>query len=350
MLRSPLRTVSNRIVATRLQWAAGCLLALLAVAVAGLRLPTAALAQQSTEGVASNATHSANLSSLVELTPEGSVFGLLIRPAEIFSRDSFKPLAKQINMVAPPLESTGVGVEDFAAVMVAGSPDRGQPRIVLCLTTPEACERLSAAWVKQTSMNAVDDAPSPTWRDASEQLTRYDPWTLVIDHFATTQSGSLPSLKNQPPRWANAWEERSDRQVLAALDNAKLQASMPETAREQLAGGMPIQMVAPLLDEVEAVVAGVRLDDDLLLEVSAKTNDEPAARQVASTVKALMTLVGNALKQQTVALNDVPPEARVQLQELFGLTNDFLAQSQVEVDGDKVELSYRGENKGAESA
>ena len=342
MLRSPLSCVTSRSVAGRLRWCAAGLLLLSAAGVAGLRAPQESLAQA--PAVQFSQINPAPRIPL-ELVPEGTVYAISVRPAELLAKESLKPLAKQIDANLQPARDSGVSVAEFAEVCVFVPQGANRPRFVVRMVTPDACDRYLDFLKTQPDMKPTAGQPQ-IWRDRSEQVVLFDSTTLVIDHYATTENGKTPPLKNPVPLWADDWNQKAESHGLVACDNQALRLAIAN--EPQLAGGLPLQMIAPLLDRLTNSTAAFSVEESLQLTVKAKAKDEASAVQVADTLKAMMMLGRNVVRNQQQALQEQKEKDRnttgdVQLDQFLGLAEHFLTETQVRPAGDEVTLTYAGE-------
>ncbi|TWT32533.1 Regulatory protein BlaR1 [Posidoniimonas corsicana] len=341
MLRSPLATLKSRPLTSRLQVAAGCLLALAAVGIAGLRPPTL-VAEEPIEVLSYTIAEHEPLP--LTLAPEGSMAALSVRPASVVERPEFASLTEYLNSL-PPLKETGLRAKDVAELLViVPEPRRGlAPRIVVRLHDAKTCETLIEKLSAQSNLKEVSGGEHQTWRDASEQLTRYDAATLVIDHYATTENGQPPELLNPLPEWADSWGERNLAVNLWA-DNQKILAT---GLRQELQENPQAAMIAPLIEKIRHIVGSLSIDDNARFELTASTDSEQSAKQVAATLEALRVLAQNGLAQQR---NNAPEEHREMIMQALDVIDAAVAGLDIKADGSSASMAYEPDQSVAQIA
>ena len=144
MLRSPMLTVKNRILATRLQWVAGCLLAAIAVGVAGLRQPPQTLAQAAENKDDQPRTYveiTPTPPIPLKLIPSDSVYAFSIKPAAIAAQPQYSEVVKLLDEDSNALYGLNVRLEEIVEIVIA-VPLENEPRFILRMATPDACNRI----------------------------------------------------------------------------------------------------------------------------------------------------------------------------------------------------------------
>ena len=112
----------------------------------------------------------------------------------------------------------------------------------------------------------------------------------------------------------------------------------------ELIGGMALQMAAPLLTDVQRVMASVDLDNRARLSVNATCRSGESALRVKTTLESLLVLSKNVVAQQAKTLvrsgGDVPNDGRREsMSKLVRLVQRMLDTSKVNVETNNVLLS-----------
>ncbi|MGI9456005.1 MAG: DUF1559 domain-containing protein [Aeoliella sp.] len=333
------------------------LLASLAVAVAGVR-QTATGQDAPTPPNTVNLSFATEMPGRIPLTvlPVDTMFVAAVRPALLINND--EALAERFNQLGKAAIPEGIdlSVSDVAEWMMIGygDPD-GQPRIVIRFTSSEACETALEYIQKMPGAKKFANGKWKTWRGNAEQFTQIDTSTLLIEHYADRKNQRVRPVENEASdwmkEWSGQWEAAKDRPVVAALDMRLLRLRLAAD-RDELLGGFPMQMFAPMFDHINWTVASVDLaKEGLKLDVLAKCDNEENALAVANTTQALMTLGGNVLQQQKdltpAIVRQMPSEQAANMLPLIEKTlklgEDFLAQAKPLAEGQRVSLSFDSE-------
>ncbi|TWT90954.1 Regulatory protein BlaR1 [Pseudobythopirellula maris] len=334
------------------------LLAALAVGLAGVRQEAIGQEEAGQEEVTpAAATLAAEPVERIDLSvvPPDSFYVLSLRPAELLSKEAYRPLIKPFDDLASGfLIAPGVSVTDYEEVMLIGSVlSVDRPRVVVRFTNPAVPEAIIRhiteveGGVKEFSVEGLQ-----AWETHTARIVRLDSRTLVGDSKPRVGSGSefAPSpVKIQPiahPPWAASWEGLTDRPVVAAV-NPKLLDNL--LASNELPGGLPSDLVAPAIKHVEWTVASLDLTAGVALQAVAQCDGAEGAKKSARTARAMLTLMSNVYEEQRAAtLERVMkwPEDIVTQVELitavYDLADDFTANAMPVVEGDRVRLAYRG--------
>ena len=220
----------------RLRGACVGVLAVMAIAIAGVRRPESGVAAEAGSSSPPAAVAAKPVERIpLSLVPADTVYAVSVRPAELLENELYGPLVSEIDELKPLAESS-VSVRDIAEfmVIVPGSP-YAQERFVVRFASQQAClDFVNAMLQRQQFEGAVD--PNGPWRDGSEQITKVDQSTLAIEHFATPEAhgASLPPLHSHLVHgWAEAWQQRAEQPWVAAISVAARPPLSPEPGPRQ---------------------------------------------------------------------------------------------------------------------
>lgn len=337
MLRSPLATLKGR-PAAGLKWTAAALLMLTAAGVAGLRPPASVAEEPEVYDVVD-----LNKSEPIPLTlaPAETTAAISVSPGSFMSAPQFAPIAAIVDELAP-LKTMGLSAKDICELLIAVPPPGSQkPRFVVRFYDAKVCDAVLAKLEQSPGMNQVSEGERPVWRDASEQVTRYDATTLVVDHYATTENGQAPPLIGQPPDWADEWDRPSS--LLSVwLDNRKL---FEGRLGDDLRSNPQLALIAPIIEKIDHLSGAVTADDNARVSLIAFTDDDEGAKQVASTLSALVVLGRNGLNQHR---ENAPAEHRDAYLAATNVLASFMDGLQITTDGAGVQLVYQPNESVAE--
>lgn len=356
MLRNTATSALSPARSKTLRWTCVGTLAVLAIAVAGVRRPATGqeAPTRTVEGVLFSQIDMPERIPL-SVVPTNTVYAVSVRPSELIGDAAYQKLVDKINNL-PPLKGSSVSVTSITEVMIVVlAESRSQPRFVIRFTTPETCLAFTNYLLSKTDMKKVE-VNATVMRDDSEQVTRMDDRTLVIDHYATGEAlGRItPPVQNALPKWSDDWTKRNDGQVLAAFSVEALEQS----AREELLGMVGMTELAPTLNTIDWTVTSVGLSSKLAIDSVFQCGSETDAQQVAGILQALITLSGPAAEQQqndAVAQLDRLTRAeqdkfRPLIERMFGIAKDFAANAKPVAEGNRVKLAYSNDTIGMDNA
>ena len=337
------------------------LLAMLALAVAGVR-QSATGQDAPTPPKSGGAPETTGTFQAVELPdriplsvlPVDTIYVTSIRPADLLAGPEFDsiPLAYDIaGTFSPSQKKTGLSIRDIAEVMSIsyGDPKDLKDRAVVRFLTATACDKFTLGYGDPAEVKMMEGKLRKVWTKIPDMQTiQLDPLTLIIDNGRLGNEAHMPVKE-----WQAQWEAAKDRSVVAAIDIRSVRLLIA-AKRGELLGGFPMQMFAPMYDHVNWTVASADLTEKgLKFDILAECDSEENAQVVANTTQAAMTLAGNALKQQPLALLPVPPSlphphpAATQLAILQGkvleMAGDFLANPKPRTDGRRVSLAFESD-------
>jgi len=126
---------------------------------------------------------------------------------------------------------------------------------------------------------------------------RPDDRSVVLAHSEEKLQDFMSASKGRRPAFLDAktWGQFQNDHLLAAVDSRLVREMIggPVAPREIRAAMMPL---APLWSDTKAIVAGVRVGDQVLLHAVALTESEDKAAKVQNTVEAARVLALNALR------------------------------------------------------
>ncbi|WP_425397031.1 M56 family metallopeptidase [Aeoliella sp.] len=360
MLREAKGRTSSKSISPITRATAAVCLAVVAVAVAGVR--QVASGQDAPGAVAEESPTitptPANVPRIgLEVLPDNTIYAVSVRPAELLSQPGFKDLAQKLDDVVPESLRKQVSVSQIAEVLVVvyGFP-RDEPRFVVRFVEPSACESFVAALVDKMTKADGYTAPSSTvWQTKDQRLTKVDPQTIVLDHFGRSDArNALPPAVQSKREWDDPWQQASDKQLVFAFDMQRFWSQTSPQDQAQLVGGFPMQMIGPLLTDTKWCVASVDAIDGLKIDAMVQCTDDKTAAAVADTSKAALTLIGNMVEQQrAVAKGEVsnlglPDHNLASVDALFDLAAEFTSETEIDADGQQVKLSFASQKLDAE--
>lgn len=357
MLRDPRRAADRPAPLLRATAAGGLLL--FGLIVAGVR-PDLAAAQNPPAGTADTkpsvpgaaaATESAPAGSAVVYIPSTAMFVATVRPQALLSDPGVKPFAaeieKGIGEAKDPLwvalRDAGVtpqSIETLAVGMMPPGERRGGPEptaFVARLTKPVDRGVIEkAASEKTTTFGGI------MYRLAQDALvTIPDDNTLLVARDEATLTAML--VGGHLNRTSSPWpriEEKLGKPFLAVLVDTETTVS--QIRHDMPVGSPQLMMLAPVMPLLnDAKLAGVSLTsgEGPGLRGYAECDDESAAKRVAETLRALVTLGKNTLRQVKGQSGGQSPEQQALAKMFLPMAEQLLNSADVQSDGKGVTLT-----------
>jgi prepilin-type processing-associated H-X9-DG protein len=358
MLRDPRRAADRPAPLLRATAAAGLLLFGLVVAgirpdLAAAQNPPAATADAkpaSGAAAAAGTNETAPAGSAVVYIPSNAMFVATVRPQALLSDPAVKPFAAEIEKgiseakdpVWIALRDAGVTpqtVESLAVGMTLRNNRRGAPELtafVARLSKPVDRAAIEKAASEKTTtfggiMYRLGNDARATIPDDNTLLLAQDEATLT----AMLVGGHLNRTSSPWPRI----EEKLGTPILAVLVDtettvALLRADMPP-------GSPQLMMFAPVMPLLnDAKLAGVSLStgEGPGLRGYAECDDESAAKRVGETLRALVTLGKNTLRQLKGQTGG-PPDQQALAKMFLPMAEQLLNSAQIQSEGTGVTLT-----------
>lgn len=360
MLRDPRRAADRPAPLLRATAAGGLLL--FGLVVAGVR-PDPAAAQNPPTGTADTrparpgaaaaaaATEAAPAGSAVVYIPSTAMFVATVRPQALLGDPAVKPFAadieKSISEAKDPvwvaLRDAGVKpqtIDTLAVGMMPPGNRRGGPEptaVVVRLTS--AVDRgviEKAASEKTTTFGGI------MYRLAPDSLaTIPDDNTLLVARDEATLTAML--VGGHLNRTSSPWpriEEKLGRPFLAVLIDTE--TTVAQIRSDMPAGSPQLMMLAPVMPLLnDAKLAGVSLTsgEGPGLRGYAECDDESAAKRVAETLRALVTLGKNTLRQMKGQTGGQSAEQQALAKMFLPMAEQLLNSADVQSDGKGVALT-----------
>jgi Protein of unknown function (DUF1559)/BlaR1 peptidase M56 len=340
------------------------LLALLGLAVAGLRGPAGATQSQA-ETVPTDAGQvppqggpRGNAGSFdFSLLPAETKMLLAVQPTAFLERDEVKSLVRSMqqgaNSKAPfviPLEET-----DQLILFWEGLPEPpGQPGSSSFLPPPSGIViHSSRAQDWKTALTQHFGSPNERQVDRQTYLGFSKPllpgWcgftpddrTLVLAGEDTLRDVIRDRKAPAPKRaWDRAWDKSGKGQMVAAMETRwlrrRLAQATPPGGPQASPFGTKLETIAPLLEKAQAYVVSIDASRGLNADVHAVTMSDDDAKPVAETMQAVVTLARNmveGLQNDSGAQAPGPP-----LRKALGVARSLLAESKIEISSNVVSL------------
>lgn len=337
-------------------WLTAIVLGVAAVAVAGLRVPSEALAQEAParpnrdEAVRdqpANQSAGARVGANGDRydfswVPENFLGLVAIRPSELAADPRLAPLAKMLEENTRP-GILSKSVEQMTLLFVApnlderGMPVPGSGGEQVIIHTNEAVDfatylkkgypTLDTADVEGRNLFVISSRPS------SMSFYAPDKETLI----GRVRTGLLELIENgnaaDPPPGADAWQAEAKGPLLVVARGSALVLHGARDGVENI-----LSMIVPLLNGAEEILATVEVADTMTLHgrIACKTPEDAA--KAAETLNALAVLAENALRMQREQLaragTKMPDAAGYRA--LFDLAENVLKKRQLKVDGNEV--------------
>lgn len=303
------------------------------------------------------AVNASNVSPLAYIPPN-AVFTLSVHPKSLLESETLKPLSAQFQQIPADspdltwkaLQEAGAkpsNVESLALGILKNADGRGlEPSVIVFrLATP-----LDRSVLEEKSQNTTATLTGVVYQVAQASfIATPDERTLVL---ASNESTLLAiALTAQVNRTTSPWvriDKQLDHPRIAILVNTEQVADELKNASN--AQGTPQQslqlMLAPfmtLIDETKLAGLGLSLDDKPFLKGQIIANDEAAANRAAETLRAVITLAGNTLRQLKEQTRRHPPEAQAVYGALFPLGEQILESAKLEVRENTVVLTAEAE-------
>src|SRR5690606_19857584 len=113
-----------------------------------------------------------------------------------------------------------------------------EPRVVVRLTEPSACDKLVEVFLEQMSISTTPASHSSTWQSEQMRLTKLDTTTLMIEQLPRGEGNQsqLPPPIFRRPAWADEWQGAADKQAVVVFDLAKFRAQTPPEEQARMLG------------------------------------------------------------------------------------------------------------------
>ena len=144
--------------------------------------------------------------------------------------------------------------------------------------------------------------------------------------------------------WDEAWEKSADGLVVAAIDTRWLRRRLAQAAPPDGSGGpspfgVKLDTIAPLLEKAQAYVISVHASPGIGLDVRAVTRGSDAAKPVAETLQAVVTLARNSI--EGLMQNSAGKPHGDAMKNTLGAAGELLAQAKIETSGNVVHLQAK---------
>jgi prepilin-type processing-associated H-X9-DG protein len=341
------------------------LLALLGLAVAGLRGPSSsALALAGTiephagQALGQEATRGTSGSLDLSLLPAETKLLLAFRPAALLENAEIKSLIGSIPQGANPTTSFVVPLEEMDQLLIFWEG------------LPEAASHPgSSAFVPPPSGMVIHSSRPQDWKSrftksfesaqdfvtAGQTCFRFakpfvpgwcgftpDDKTIVLAAEDTLRD-LVADRKGPAPR--RAWDEALDKsakgQMFAALETRWLRrrlahAAPPGGSQQPSPSGITLETIAPLLDRAQAYVVSLDASQGISVDIRAVVPGPDDAKPVADTLQAVLTLTRNLLEGQKK--DSSAGAVAAPMVQTLELARSLLAQAKVETAANVVSV------------
>ena len=291
--------------------------------------------------------------TLVPKTASGVVS---IRLKELHSQEEFRDLIQSVSRLKAfdrAFDQIGVSAGDVQEIMVVFKTARWA-RIAIQFDTAKQCQNAIDRCLKtllkirrKTDVNGI-----ATWRDNAEeptrQLTRLDELTIVVDeqNRARDAASALDEIEHPTPVWAKEWNRHQDSQLVVANQDKDfgIVKFWALGLSVDLRATPFLQAMAALFQNTRWTVAGIKLKDQIEINLAAECDSLNDAEKATQKIKQLMLMTANLIKEsESAVLPNIAQSVETKqaaVKSAFKFASEFLNKAGPKVDGQRVQLSF----------
>jgi beta-lactamase regulating signal transducer with metallopeptidase domain len=265
---------------------------------------------------------------------------VVIRPAAIFSRPEFAPLAMLLDKSS--IRIPGTRLADFRQITVI-EPVPAYSEIMVFQGVKPIVDECLMQLMPDKKYTISDYHGKKMYRSSygNRVILKYDDRTIVTCRTEQALDVYMSAKRGALPKWlpAKAWESlRGDDYVIVAdmtvmrPELEKMVYRFPAIVQAAFAS------VSPVWEDSTALAAGARLDNRLAADAWAATKDTDSSERLRRTTEVLKTLLQGAVKNTRTAVQSGQQPSLATILPLLDVADSLLDNVKFQQEGSNVRL------------